>query len=77
LDLLGRNSSIIDMKFMIEMTWSKLMALVVVACAVYLDIVNGSGGQIFMFTLPFAVFLITGKQVIDWRKKRDENFNSA
>ena len=57
------------MKFIIELTWSKLMALVVVGGAVYLDITNGTSGAIFQFTLPFAVFLITGKQLIDWKKQ--------
>ena len=60
------------MKFLIELTWSKFMALVVIGCATYLDITNGLTGQIFMFTLPFTVFLITGKQLIDWRNKNGE-----
>lgn len=64
------------MKFMIELTWSKIIAVFVLASAVYLDIRMNSV-QTFMFALPFVVFLITGKQVIDWRKKKDENFNSA
>lgn len=57
------------MKFMIELTWSKIMAVFVLGGALYLDIVNG-GSQNFMFALPFVVFLITGKQVIDWRKEK-------
>ena len=61
---------------MIELTWSKIMAVFVLGAAVYLDIRGGSV-QTFMFALPFVVFLITGKQVIDWRKKKDENLNSA
>lgn len=52
------------------------MAVFVLGAAVYLDIRGGSV-QTFMFALPFVVFLITGKQVIDWRKKKDENLNSA
>ena len=32
-----------------------------------LDIINKST-QTVMFALPFIVFLLTGKQVIDWRK---------
>jgi len=56
------------MKINIELTWSKIMALVVTGCAVYIDSKNGLPGTVFMFSLPFAVFLITGKQIIDWRK---------
>jgi len=53
------------MKFKIELTWSKLVAVLVLAGAVYLDIRAGSGATAFMFSLPFIVFLITGKQWID------------
>ncbi len=57
------------MKFNIELSWSKLVALVVVGCAVYIDARNGLPGTVFMFSLPFAVFLITGKQFFDNREK--------
>ena len=57
------------MKFNIELTWSKLVALVVIGCAVYIDARNGLPGTVFMFSLPFAVFLITGKQFFDHRKE--------
>ena len=43
------------------------MALIVLGCAVYLDAKNGTPGSVFMFSLPFAVFLITGKQFFDNR----------
>jgi len=56
------------MKFAITLTWSKIMALVVVGCAVFVDVKNGLPGTVFMFSLPFAVFLITGKQFFDHRK---------
>ena len=45
------------MKFNIELTWSKLMALVVIGCSLVIDIRNGTPGTVFMFSLPFAVFL--------------------
>ena len=57
------------MKFNIELSWSKLMALVVIGLATWIDIKNGTGGNIFMFSVPFVVFLITGKQLIDMKKK--------
>lgn len=56
------------MKITMEITWSKMMALVVLGCAVALDIMNKSVIT-FQYALPFVVFLITGKQLIDWRKK--------
>jgi len=56
------------MKFEITLTWSKIMALIVIGCAVTIDCMNLLPGTVFMFSLPFAVFLITGKQFFDNRK---------
>lgn len=53
------------MKFAITLTWSKIVAVLVLGGAVYLDIKAGSGATAFMFSLPFIVFLITGKQYLD------------
>lgn len=55
------------MKFKIELTWSKFIALLVLMAAVWLDIENGSINA-FMFALPFIIFLITGKQYLDRSK---------
>jgi len=55
------------MKFIIELTWSKLVAVLVLGCAVALDILNKSINT-FQFALPFVVFLITGKQFLDLKK---------
>jgi len=44
------------------------MALIVIGCAVTIDCMNLLPGTVFMFSLPFAVFLITGKQFFDNRK---------
>ena len=52
------------MKFNITLTWSKIVAVLILGCATYLDIENG-GSTTVMFSMPFIVFLITGKQVID------------
>ena len=60
------------MKFLIELTWSKIMALVIAILGFVIDIKTNSGGTVFMFTIPFVVFLITGKQLIDTRKKKEE-----
>jgi len=52
------------MKFNIELTWSKLIALVALVLAFML------GDNVFMFALPFVVFLITGKQITDTIKAK-------
>ena len=56
------------MKLNIILSWSKLVALIMLLCAVHIDTKNGLGGTVFMFSLPFVVFLITGKQLIDKNK---------
>jgi hypothetical protein len=53
------------MEFKIEVTWSKLTALIMLLLAAYIDIKIGISGTVFMFALPFVVFLITGKQYLD------------
>jgi len=51
-------------KLFINLTWSKLIAFLILGSAVFLDIRNG-GASSFMYALPFIVFLITGKQYFD------------
>ncbi len=63
------------MKFKIELTWSKIVAVLVLLAAVWLDKLNG-GANTFMFSLPFVVFMITGKQVIDWRKRNEAHIEA-
>lgn len=58
-------------KFNIELTWSKFVALIVLVLAFILDIQTKSGGTVFMFSIPFIVFLITGKQYLDTKKKSE------
>ena len=53
------------MKFNIILSWSKIVALLILGCATYLDIKTGTGATAFMFALPFVVVLITGKQYLD------------
>ena len=62
------------MKLLIELTWSKMIAFLVLGCAVFLDVKSG-GATAFMFSLPFIVFLITGKQYLDSKKTQDEKIN--
>lgn len=51
--------------FNVELTWSKIMALVIIVLAFVMDFMCDKQGQVFMFTLPFSVALIMGKQGVD------------
>ena len=51
--------------FKVELTWSKIMALLILVDASYLDVYHKANGTLFMFALPFVVALIGGKQVTD------------
>ena len=62
------------MNWNITLTWSKIIALMVLIAAVYLDIEN-TGINAFMYALPFITFLITGKQLADMRKEIKLNGN--
>ena len=56
------------MKWLLTITWSKLMALIFQSLAFILDFKFNTNGTGFMFSLPFSVFLITGKQYFDAKK---------
>jgi hypothetical protein len=60
------------MKFNIQiniiLTWSKIVAILLLCQSVYLSI-KLNDGNLFMFSLPFVITLITGKQIIDKGKK--------
>ena len=45
------------------------MAVLILGCAFYLDIKNG-GIQAFMYSLPFIVAMIGGKQAVDYLKEK-------
>lgn len=55
-------------KFRITITYSKIVALIVLCAAVFLDVKNETV-QAFMFSLPFITFLITGKMLSDYKTK--------
>jgi len=57
------------MKFSITMTWSKMMAFLILVCAVIIDVKQGLNGVVFMFSLPFVSGMVVGKQYIDRNKK--------
>ena len=48
----------------VTLTWSKIMAFLLVICSILLDLING-GATAFMFTVPFVSALIIGKQYLD------------
>jgi len=52
----------------IKLTWSKLMALIILIASIFLELKGNRNGTIFMFTIPFVTALITGKQIIDRKK---------
>ena len=56
------------MEFRITLTWSKVMALVIAIFALFIDLKNGTNGTVFMFSVPFIVVLVTGKQYLDRNK---------
>jgi hypothetical protein len=60
------------MKWLLTITWSKLMALIFQVLAFVIDMKFKTNGTVFMFCMPFSVFLITGKQYFDSKKKPNE-----
>jgi hypothetical protein len=49
-------------KVNINLTWSKVMALLILIAAVGLDWKNDTGASAFMYAIPFISALILGKQ---------------
>jgi len=49
----------------VEISFSKIMALLVLVGAFTLDVLNDRNGTVFMFSLPFVVTLISWKQYLD------------
>ena len=58
------------MRLLITLTWSKIMAFLIIIGALYLDISNHTNST-FMFTVPFASALILGKQYFDKNRTYD------
>jgi hypothetical protein len=56
-------------KVNIEVTNSKIIAYLMLVMAFLMDFLSDKGGAVFMFTIPFVVFLITGKQFLDTKKQ--------
>ena len=58
-------------KVNIEVTSSKMMGYLMIIMAFILDLLNDKSGTIFMFSIPFVVLLVTGKQYFDLKKKTE------
>ena len=61
------------MKVEITLTWSKLMALLVLIYAFVMDIRVEEGHTALIYVVPFVVIMIGAKQAMDLRKKDTEN----
>ena len=57
------------LKVNVEISFSKIMSLLVLIASVLMDILQESNTAT-MFALPFVVTLITGKQYIDYKKQQ-------
>lgn len=61
---------------LVRLTWSKIMAFIILASVLFEDIYFDLDGKMLMFGVPFIVVLITGKQVVDYYKgKTNGNTN--
>jgi len=63
-----------QVKLLVNLTWSKIMAFVLLGCSFTLDLING-GATAFMFTVPFVSALILGKQFFDKNKTENNGSN--
>lgn len=62
-----------NIKISFTFTLSKVFAFLLFIAAIVLDIVCGTKGTIFMYTVPFCTALITGKQGFDALKEKFRN----
>ena len=60
----------INIAIAMVITFSKAIAFYMLTLSFLMDFLNDKGGTVFMFAIPFVVFLITGKQAIDWKKEQ-------
>ena len=54
-------------QLLVTLTWSKILAFVILICAFILDLVNGNSTAT-IFAIPFISSLILGKQYFDRNK---------
>lgn len=53
------------MRFDLNITMSKVTAILIVILAFAIDIQAKTGGTVFMFSMPFVNLIVTGKQYFD------------
>lgn len=57
----------------IYLTWSKLMALILLILGFTMDLLNDRSGAVFMFCVPFFAAMITGRQAINSFNTTEKN----
>lgn len=55
-------------KFNVQVTFSKAIGALIIIMAFLMDFLSDKNGTVFMYSIPFTVFLITGKQYFDAKK---------
>ena len=63
-------------KINIEITSSKVTAIIILALAFILDLLNDKAGTVLMFAIPFVAGLVVNKQYND-RKKIECNGDNS
>jgi len=65
-----------QIRLLVRLTWSKIMAFVILASAIFEDIYFDLDGKLLMFAIPFVATLIGVKQYFDRNKtENDGNTN--
>lgn len=59
-----------NIKINFTLTLSKLLAYLIFVAAIYLDVHYDVKGQIWMWSIPFSVGLVAGKQGFDMLKAK-------
>jgi preprotein translocase subunit SecF len=60
-----------NIQISIYLTWSKIMAFMILTLAFIMDMYSDKKGTVFMFSIPFVVGLVIGKQFYDRGKEKD------
>jgi Na+-transporting NADH:ubiquinone oxidoreductase subunit NqrB len=59
----------------IRLTWSKIMAFLILACSMILDMVVEKSANTFFMAAPIAAGLIAGKQFFDAKETINQREN--
>ena len=71
--VVNNNDFVFMIKIRITITWSKIVALIMLILAFILDLGKGTNGTIFIYTVPFVAGMITGRQFIRNKLKPFDN----